>query len=479
MQKKPQHGVSRSNIDDLTIASGEEQDLKGSNFIRTHGGNGDGHFCAFPFIYDGNTYFNCIKTENRPSRWCSTTSNHDQLPRWGYCCFDSMCSLDKKGKVVSHSKGKSGKPQPKDFTPEFDTLLNDLQRAVSLNEHHDAAIKIDSSALANANNGSIQIEPSALATLAKLNGNSEQVNGDNNNNNNNNTSSSNNNANANSSDSISNNNNNNNNKDNNNNNKNPLLSNFKSSHRDLPHEEFERKILITVKNNGKATVNVISNASAPNSDIKAFANTKSKEIRIGPNNVILRQSMNVSKSHVNKFLESINLADSPQRVTSDVTFVSDNDKQLIDDDDQVINDEISGAGSGRDQLAEIQREDSESQVQGEDIRKELGQAEKQLNATEKKLADTKQRISEIKSKLGSTDAVDALKSREEIGRMESQLAEFEFPSDEEDKSDWMSAESPITPDKFTKKADSEHQDQEKKEKEDKLLINVKIDGSEN
>lgn len=59
--------------------------------VKTVGGHpGTGEPCTFPFVYQGKTYFKCI-TEDRDKPWCSTTSNYDKMPTWGYCCNGDEC----------------------------------------------------------------------------------------------------------------------------------------------------------------------------------------------------------------------------------------------------------------------------------------------------------------------------------------------------------------------------------------------------
>lgn len=59
--------------------------------IHTFGGNANGAKCKFPFIFDGDTYFNCI-TGYRDKPWCSSTANYDKLPIWGFCDDKEMRS---------------------------------------------------------------------------------------------------------------------------------------------------------------------------------------------------------------------------------------------------------------------------------------------------------------------------------------------------------------------------------------------------
>merc|ERR1711973_264905 len=43
-----------------------------------------GQCCVFPFIYRGQTYYNCT-FKNFKKKWCSLTPNYDVDKRWGYC----------------------------------------------------------------------------------------------------------------------------------------------------------------------------------------------------------------------------------------------------------------------------------------------------------------------------------------------------------------------------------------------------------
>ncbi|XP_078357486.1 binder of sperm protein homolog 2-like [Oculina patagonica] len=46
--------------------------------------NEDGNCCAFPFVYNGQTYYQCTSDDwDRP--WCSLTANYDQDGQWGNC----------------------------------------------------------------------------------------------------------------------------------------------------------------------------------------------------------------------------------------------------------------------------------------------------------------------------------------------------------------------------------------------------------
>ena len=54
--------------------------------VPTSGGNAGGANCVFPFIYQGQQYWECIV---RPAvsdyPWCATTGNYDENGLWGNC----------------------------------------------------------------------------------------------------------------------------------------------------------------------------------------------------------------------------------------------------------------------------------------------------------------------------------------------------------------------------------------------------------
>ena len=43
----------------------------------------EGKKCAFPFMYDGKYYGECMVTSTKP--WCATTADYDKDKEWGYC----------------------------------------------------------------------------------------------------------------------------------------------------------------------------------------------------------------------------------------------------------------------------------------------------------------------------------------------------------------------------------------------------------
>ncbi|XP_074663121.1 uncharacterized protein LOC141915470 [Tubulanus polymorphus] len=50
----------------------------------TYNGNSNGSSCAFPFVYTGKVYAECIP-QSRGSPWCSTTHDYDSDGIWGEC----------------------------------------------------------------------------------------------------------------------------------------------------------------------------------------------------------------------------------------------------------------------------------------------------------------------------------------------------------------------------------------------------------
>ena len=73
--------------------------------IETYGGNSFTNPCVFPFIYHGNTYFNCIEVD-RDRPWCATTQSYDKAPLWGYCCFEKPCGAKEVGKIAIQKRRK-------------------------------------------------------------------------------------------------------------------------------------------------------------------------------------------------------------------------------------------------------------------------------------------------------------------------------------------------------------------------------------
>ncbi|CAK8682181.1 unnamed protein product [Clavelina lepadiformis] len=52
----------------------------------TYGGNADGDPCKFPFVFQGKSYDTCtLEGRSDGYRWCATTSSFDDDTRWGFC----------------------------------------------------------------------------------------------------------------------------------------------------------------------------------------------------------------------------------------------------------------------------------------------------------------------------------------------------------------------------------------------------------
>lgn len=49
----------------------------------THGGNGRGKPCKFPFFFKNRLVYNCLRFNKKT--WCATTTDYNKDKRWGYC----------------------------------------------------------------------------------------------------------------------------------------------------------------------------------------------------------------------------------------------------------------------------------------------------------------------------------------------------------------------------------------------------------
>jgi len=69
----------------------------------TTGGNSPGRTCAFPFLYKGVSYNECITTDNKFVPWCATTSNYDAAAQWANCKITIVANRTKKGNAAKSS----------------------------------------------------------------------------------------------------------------------------------------------------------------------------------------------------------------------------------------------------------------------------------------------------------------------------------------------------------------------------------------
>lgn len=76
--------------------------------VITNGGNAEGQFCVFPYIYNGVSYTSCTTLNNNDVLWCATTYNFDIHGQWGNCLRkhhfslikDAICSVPETISVI-------------------------------------------------------------------------------------------------------------------------------------------------------------------------------------------------------------------------------------------------------------------------------------------------------------------------------------------------------------------------------------------
>lgn len=70
-----------------------DEDYGTADGTKTIGGNANGKLCVFPFVYDGETYTDCIPRDDKTS-WCAVTHSYDSHPIWGNCCNGMHCHTE-------------------------------------------------------------------------------------------------------------------------------------------------------------------------------------------------------------------------------------------------------------------------------------------------------------------------------------------------------------------------------------------------
>jgi hypothetical protein len=78
------------------------------------GNPGDGRQCAFPFVYNGQTYNSCTCDGPLSDFWCATTDNLNRDVQWGFCnttMFDAdatSCEDRNNGALAERTSGFEG-----------------------------------------------------------------------------------------------------------------------------------------------------------------------------------------------------------------------------------------------------------------------------------------------------------------------------------------------------------------------------------
>ena len=66
----------------------------------THGGNGRGKPCKFPFFFKNRLVYNCLRFNKKT--WCATTTDYNKDKRWGYCF--PKCKFWKIRRILSRNE---------------------------------------------------------------------------------------------------------------------------------------------------------------------------------------------------------------------------------------------------------------------------------------------------------------------------------------------------------------------------------------
>ena len=102
---------------------------------QTSGGTDDGAPCTFPYLYNGEMYYECIST-NHFQPWCGTTSNYDADKLWSNCLsewlwLDSSMMTSSNGNIFRVTGPLCGEftgpgefPTQRPVTRSFDVLFD-------------------------------------------------------------------------------------------------------------------------------------------------------------------------------------------------------------------------------------------------------------------------------------------------------------------------------------------------------------------